>query len=129
VARPEQLMELSIVEEGGVHIVEGVPDQHFMSRVDDANQIVETCFAGRVRLALLYAPNLTEGFFDLSSGEAGAILQKLRNYGVRLAVVCPPGAVQFSSRFGEMLAEERDRQQFGVFETRRSAREWLARLV
>ena len=46
--------------------------------------------------------NLTPAFFDLSSGEAGAILQKLRNYGIRLAVVCPPGRVLMSSRFGEM---------------------------
>lgn len=38
--------------------------------------------------ALLYAPNLTAKF-DLSSREAGAILQKLRDYRIRLAVVCP----------------------------------------
>jgi hypothetical protein len=120
-------MELSIVEEGGVRVVEGVPDQCFMSRADDVNRVIEACFTGKARLALLYARNLTEGFFDLSSGEAGAVLQKLRNYGVRLAVVCPVGTVQFSSRFEEMLAEERLRGQFGVFETRHAAREWLAR--
>ena len=87
--------------------------------------MIEACFSHRARLALLYAPNLTGKFFDLSSGEAGEILQKLRNYGVRLAVVCPPGSVQFSSRFGEMLAEEHLRRDFRVFETRADAREWL----
>lgn len=79
-------------------------------------------------MALLYASNLSAGFFDLSSGEAGAILQRLRNYGVRLAVVCPPGSVQFS-RFGEMVAEERRRPDFGVFETRDAACEWLERFA
>jgi hypothetical protein len=84
-------------------------------------------FSGGVDAALLYADNLTDAFFDLSSGQAGAILQKLRNYGVRLAVVSRPGSVQFSSRFGEMLAEERQGRYFGLFETRRAAREWLGR--
>jgi hypothetical protein len=54
----------------------------------------------------LYAANLTRGFFDLSSGEAGAILQKLRNYRIRLPVVCGPGTAQLSRRFGDLLAED-----------------------
>ena len=44
----------------------------------------------------------------------------------RLAVVCPPGRVRFSSRFGEMVAEERRGRYFGLFETRSVAWEWLA---
>jgi 3-oxoacyl-[acyl-carrier-protein] synthase III len=126
---PYDAMELSIVDEGGVRVVEGVPDQSFMARVDDADRVIEMCFSGGVSCALLYASNLTAGFLDLSLGEAGAILQKLRNYGVRLAVVCPAGSVQFSSRFGEMVAEERLRNDFAVFETRHAAREWLGRLA
>ena len=117
---------LSLVEEDGVRVVEGAPNEPLMTRVDDASRVIEACFSHRARLALLYASNLTERFFDLSSGDAGAILQKLRNYGVRLAVVCPPGSVQFSSRFGEMLAEEHRRRDFRVFETRAAAREWLS---
>lgn len=117
---------LSLVEEGGVRVVEGAPNEPLMTRVDDASRVIEACFSHRARLALLYASNLTERFFDLSSGDAGAILQKLRNYGVRLAVVCPPGSVQFSSRFGEMLAEEHRRRDFRVFETRAAALEWLS---
>jgi GrpB-like predicted nucleotidyltransferase (UPF0157 family) len=117
---------LSLVEESGVRVVEGAPNEPLMTRMDDASRVIEACFSHRARLALLYASNLTERFFDLSSGDAGAILQKLRNYGVRLAVVCPPGSVQFSSRFGEMLAEEHRRRDFRVFETRAAAREWLS---
>jgi len=118
-------MELSIVEDEGIRFAEGVPDRPFMSRIGDANRVLEVCFANKSRLVLLYAQNLTSAFFDLSSGEAGAILQKLRNYHVHLAVVCPPGSVRFSSRFGELLAEERRRHDFGVFETREAARQWL----
>jgi hypothetical protein len=120
-------MDLSLVEEGELRLVEGQPDSPLMARSDDVNRVIEACFSHRTRCALLYAPNLTAQFFDLSSGEAGAVLQKLRNYGVRLAVVCTPGSVRFSSRFGEMVAEERLRSHFGIFETRADACDWLRR--
>ena len=118
-------MELKAVEEGGMKVVEGVPGAPFMSRVDDAGLVIEACFSNRARAALLYAENLTGGFFDLSSGQAGAILQKLQNYRIRLAVVCPAGSVHLSRRFGEMVAEERQGRSFGMFETRQAAWEWL----
>jgi len=118
-------MPLSLVEHAGGRLVEGPPAEQLMVHVDDASRIIEACFSYGARLALLYGANLTPNFFDLSSGEAGTILQKLRNYGIRLAVVCPPGSVHFSSRFGEMLAEEHRRRDFRVFETRDAAREWL----
>jgi hypothetical protein len=120
-------MNLTMVEEDGVKVLEGLPDQDFMSNVADTDGVIEACLSERVRSVLLYAQNLTHAFFDLSSGEAGAILQKLRNYRIRLAVVCAPGRVQFSSRFGEMLAEEQRGPHFSVFETRTAARQWLGR--
>jgi hypothetical protein len=85
------------------------------------------CFGAQTRLALLYAENLPPAFFDVSSQEAGAILQKLRNYGVRLAVVAPPGHVTMSSRFSEAAAEKRD-NLFGIFVTRDKALAWLVDL-
>jgi hypothetical protein len=120
-------MELMVVEEENVKVVEGHPDAPFMVAIGDAGRVIEACLSNGTDAALLYTDNLTGGFFDLSSREAGEILQKLRNYGVRLAVVCPPGRVAFSSRFGEMVTEERQRRYFGVFETRVAAREWLGR--
>jgi hypothetical protein len=119
-------LTLAVVEEDGVKAVEGPPDEAFMSGVGDAIRLIEACASERVGSALLYADNLPAAFFDLSSGQAGEILQKLRNYGIRLAVVCPPGRVRFSSRFGAMVAEEQRGRDFGVFETREAARGWLS---
>ena len=61
-----------------------------------------------------------------SSGEAGAILQKLRTYRIRLAVVCPPDGARLSSRFGEMAVEEKRTGNFGLFESASEAQAWLA---
>ena len=118
-------MNLSLVVENGLQIVEGEPDAAFLASVRDINRLIEMCLGEGVNAALLYAPNLTPAFFDLSSGEAGEILQKLRNYHIRLAVVYDPGSVVFSSRFGEMMVDEQGGPHFSVFASRQSAVEWL----
>jgi hypothetical protein len=118
--------ELTLVDEASAPALEGPPDEPLLATVEDASRIVEACWSSGAHAALLYAANLTPGFFDLSTGEAGAILQKLQNYRIRLAVVCPPGLVM-SSRFGELLAEEQQGRDFGVFATRGEARAWLER--
>jgi hypothetical protein len=117
---------LRLVEDPAVKIVEGTPGTGFMIKPEDASILLETCFSHETRNALLYAENLPVAFFDLSSGQAGAILQRLRNYGVRLAVVCAPGTEHFSTHFGAMLAEEQKGRFFGVFPDRAAARDWLA---
>lgn len=118
-------MELRVMDEDGVTFVEGAPDQPLMASVKDVDRVIEACFSSRLDCALLYAANLTPAFFDLSSREAGEILQKLRNYRIRLAVVCPPDGAGFSSRFGEMLAEERRGTDFAVFDARHAAVDWI----
>jgi hypothetical protein len=117
---------LTLVDAHGQRIVEGAPDEPLMLRAQDATLLLEACFSHRTSVALLYARNLTDRFFDVSSGDAGELLQKLRNYGLRLAVVCPPGSARFSSRFGELLADERRHDYFNVFTSRDEARAWLA---
>lgn len=117
---------LMSVDEGGVTAIEGTPGQPVLATAADVDQLLEACFGARCDAALLYAENLPPAFFDLSSGEAGAVLQKLRNYGVRLAVVRGGGTEGTSMRFGELAAEERMRRDFGVFVSRTAARAWLA---
>ena len=111
---------------GDLTFVEGAPGQPLLRDPRDINTVLEACFAVPTRSVLLYAGNLPPGFFDVSSQQAGAILQKLRNYGVRLAVVAPAGSVEMSSRFGELAAAERRDRAFGVFESREAALNWLA---
>lgn len=118
-------MELTLSDAAGVRCVEGPPGAPLLARAQDVDRLTEACFAEAASAALLYAPNLPASFFDISSGDAGAILQKLRTYRIRLAVVCPPGSVKLSHRFGELVADERRGPYFGVFDTRQQAAEWL----
>ena len=119
-------MELTETAVGGMSVVEGAPGEPFMAGAGDVTLLIEACFFYGARAALLYAPNLPERFFDLSSGQAGEILQKLRNYQLRLAVVRPPGSAALSRRFEELMLEERREPHFGLFETREAALAWIA---
>lgn len=117
-------MNLDVIDVRGRRVGEGPRGERLVASVDDAAALVEACLSHGIDRLLLYPENLTPNFFDLSSGEAGAILQKLRNYHIRLAVVRTP-TLRLSSRFGEMLADERHGPYFRLFEARRDATAWL----
>jgi hypothetical protein len=106
-------------------MLEREPGTRYLADADDVGRLLEDCFCAGARTALLHADNLPRKFFDLSSGQAGIILQKLRSYRVRLAVVAPKERVVTSHRFNEMAAEERRSGQFAMFETRDAAAAWL----
>ncbi|MGE0863403.1 MAG: DUF4180 domain-containing protein [Vicinamibacterales bacterium] len=114
-------MAMAVREESGVPIVEGAPGAMLIQRAQDATLVLEACFSVPASAALLYPENLTPRFFDLSSGEAGDVLDKFRRYQIRLAIVCRPGTVQFSGRFTEILSDD-----MRIFETPEAARQWLA---
>lgn len=118
-------MELTVHESPGRRWGAGPPGQPLMQRAQDVTRVIEWCFGEGIKRVLLYAENLTERFFDLSSGDAGEILQKLRNYDIRLAVVHPP-TLQLSQRFRELMIDEQRGSYFRLFETRAAAEEWLA---
>lgn len=119
-------MELASFEHHSEPVVEGRPGELFMARASDVDVLLEACFAERAGLALLYAANLPPAFFDLSSGDAGTILQKLRQYQVRLAVVLEPTGARLSQRFPEILSEASRGGTFALFDTREAALAWLA---
>ena len=120
-------MEMSIISRGDHKIVEGTRGTQLLQSPDDVVDVIGTCFEHRTQAMLLYAENLTPGFFDLSSGEAGIILQKLRNYHIRLAIVISPSGVRQSGKFREMALEESKGGDFRIFEDRGSAEAWLVR--
>ncbi len=118
--------QLAISEEAGLRFVEGPKNRELMHTAKDVDLVVEACFSSHINVTLLYASNLPKNFFDLSSGEAGTILQKLRNYRIRLAIVWTPADAQLNTRFREMAREEKRGNHFRLFESREEARNWLA---
>ena len=75
---------------------------------------------------LLHAENLSEDFYNLKTGLAGAILLKFSNYWLKVAAVIPPEKSS-QGRFGEMARETNRGQAFRIFSTREAAVDWLVR--
>lgn len=117
-------MELSLHELHGQRFLEGPPGQPLLMRVEDITLVIEACWEAALNCVLLYPENLTEHFFDLSSGEAGEILQKLRNYRIRLAIIVPAD-LPMGRRFADLLADERNGSDLRLFRERSAAAEWL----
>ena len=116
---------MQVIGQGSQTALEGPPGERLLNSPGDVVDIIGSCFEHEARAVLFYAENLTEHFFDLSSGEAGTILQKLRNYHIRLAVVMPQNGLHQSERFRELAAEENKGDDFRLFDDRASAEAWL----
>jgi hypothetical protein len=78
-------------------------------------------------LAMLFDRGALPGaFFDLSTGVAGEVAQKLTNYGIRMAGVVPDLGAH-SARFQEFASEANKGRQLHFAATREAAVAWLER--
>jgi hypothetical protein len=118
-------MELRLIDRKGKCFIEGPAGQSLLRDVADTVQLIEACFNHRTKCILLYSENLTDNFFVLSSQEAGSILQKLRNYDVRMAVVWSHDVQGLSHTFRDLLLEENRQKYFHLFKERQEAEAWL----
>ena len=85
---------------------------------------LRSCIEHGQRALLLDHGALPAAFFDLSTGVAGELVQKLVNYHVRMAAVVPDRAMH-SPRFREFAREADGGRQFRFFATRQQAIDWL----
>ena len=95
-----------------------------IAKVDDARRLVEASYEQQSRAFLLDGSLLPAEFFDLRTRFAGEFVQKLVNYGVKVAAVFPPDAGH-GERFREFVGELRGGHAFRTFETRADAEAWL----
>jgi hypothetical protein len=114
-----------LIAHNGKLFLEGPVSQPLLHEAADVRLIIEASFAYQTGNLLLYAENLTGRFFDLSSQEAGTILQKLRQYQIRLAVVRSAETHPQSRRFNDFMVEEKRNRYFRLFATRAEAVAWL----
>ena len=78
----------------------------------------------RTNLFVLEDVNVVPAFYDLKTGLAGELVQKLSNYNCRLAIVGTFAMVR-SERFRELMSESNKGAQLRFAGTREAAIEWL----
>ncbi len=89
-----------------------------------AHSVVSAAFETGAAAVLIDRPALPDAFFDLRSGLAGDLAQRLTLYGLRAACVVPDLAVH-PERFREFAREANRGECVRVFATRDDAVAWL----
>lgn len=89
---------------------------------NDVADVIGACFGAAG--ILLVEEDLAPAFFDLSSGLAGELLQKLVNYRVRAAIVVPRPEAH-GERFRELAYEHRSHDMVRFVASRAEADAWL----
>ena len=118
-------MEFEVIEHNGTKVVQAVVDGASIVVGNNVLDAIAACGEARTDRLLVHAASLPARFFDLKSGEAGEILQKLRNYRVRLAIVGGLAEAAASHRFSEMMIEENRQRWFHMFAAADAAVAWL----
>lgn len=108
----------------GVRIVELNAGGGLVRTEQDALDLVAACMERGAERLLIDSNCLSEEFFRLRTGLAGAVLQKLANYNLKAAVVAPESAVR-RGKFEDFVLETNRGEQFRIFEGREEAISWL----
>jgi hypothetical protein len=91
----------------------------------DSTAVVAACIESGERNLLLDGGALPPEFFDLSTGVAGALVQKLTLYEIRMAGVVPDPSIH-SQSFQDFAREANHGRWFRFFPGREQAVAWLA---
>lgn len=117
-------MNIQVRESNGKKYIEGLPGYKLIETETDVIDLIGCCGENYSQHILLYPENLSEGFFDLKTLEAGYMLQKFVTYCIRAALVLPL-EFELTGRFREMALEANRGQHFRVFHERNQAVDWL----
>lgn len=118
-------MTFRAFDHDGTKIVELAAGGGTLESERDALDLISACMEHASDRLLIDGACLSEGFYRLRTGLAGAVAQKLGNYHVRAAVVVSPGASN-QGKFKEFALETNRGGQFRLVETRDEALRWLA---
>ncbi len=119
-------MEYTVVDTQKGRYVEVRSSPEPVGTEQGALDLVALCGGNDTNLLMIHEAALSEGFFRLKTGVAGAVVQKLVNYYVRTAVVMPDTAAM-RGKFRDMAAEAGRGSHFRIFEDRQAAEDWLLR--
>ena len=90
----------------------------------DPVAVVNRCIESGSRDLLFDDGSLPPEFFDLSTRVAGAMVQRLTQYGIRTAAVVPDPSA-YSRPFQDFAREANAGSHFRFFPTRQQAIDWL----
>lgn len=118
-------MNHTVLKKGEIIYVEAGKD-FIISGEQEALDLAAFCWEKGTAYLLVNHTNLTDDFFNLKTGLAGAVLQKFSTYRIRAAAIIDP--VRITGRFSDLVTELNRGQGFRIFENKDDAEEWLLKL-
>jgi PadR family transcriptional regulator AphA len=118
------VMNYQIVGKNNTRYIEVFSCETPVSTEQDALDLIALCGENEANLLLLHHEALSEDFFRLKTGVAGAVLQKFINYSVRVAIIIPDQE-QLSANFKAWVSEVNKGSQYRVFVNSADAVNWL----
>jgi hypothetical protein len=117
-------MNCRVITIGDTKYTKCVSSEIKLKTEQDALDLIAVCMENDTGLLMLDGEVLSEDFFKLGTGVAGAMLQKLVNYQIKTAAII---SSEFTSngRFREMALESNKGSHFRIFSTREEAESWL----
>jgi len=117
-------MTVSIAEKNNIKYLKAEQGQLIIRSEQDVPDILAEGYLENIQKVLLYSDNLHDSFFDLSTRQAGHIIQKFSNYRVQVALIVLP-ETQKSKLFTDWEAELNQGGLFRLFDEENKAVEWL----
>lgn len=125
---PADRLALSVqrLDVNGRAVLELVGEGPVIGADQDALDLLALCSEHQAHCLMASTSLFQDDFFRLKTGLAGAFLQKLVNYQVRLALVRQPEQ-KIKGKFMEFISESNQGGHFAVLENRDEAIRWLTR--
>lgn len=117
-------MNYQVIDEGNTRYIEVFSCEALVSTEQDALDLVALCGENDTNLLMLHYEVLSEDFFKLKTGVAGAVMQKFINYSVRVAIIIPDQE-QLSANFKAWVSEVNKGSQYRFFADSADAAGWL----
>lgn len=117
-------MDYRIVNKNDKRYIEYTSNGKKISSEEDVLDIIGSCMEHRCNYVMLHYEVFSEDFFNLRTGLAGIMLQKLINYNIRAAAIIA-NEEKIKGRFGEMVFEVNKGNDFRVFKDVTEAENWL----
>ena len=116
-------MSYQVIEKGKMKYIRLNHSGNLIRNEADALGLLSVCMENETNLLLIPGERLSDDFFQLSTGIAGAILQKFVLYGIKLAVVLDKDIG--NGRFRELLIESNRGNSFRLYSSMVEAESWL----
>jgi len=117
-------MNYKLVENENTKYIEVFSCETPVKTEQDALELVALCGENDTNLLMIHYKALSEDFFKLKTGVAGAILQKFINYSVKTAIIIPDQS-EFGPRFRELVSEANKGNQYRIFANCMEAEKWF----